>query len=318
MTNRVPTVPAAGAVLWRRESGQLKVALVHRPKYDDWSWAKGKLDAGEAWVTAAAREVLEETGFRPRLGIPLPGSKYSMQHGQLKEIRYWAAEVMSGSGDLENEIDQVDWLSPAQAQTRFSYVRDTHQLQAVLDADRAGHLATWPLLVVRHAEAVTRRRWHGADSDRPLDHDGRVRARSLVPVLAAFGVERVVTSPSSRCFATVQPYAAAAGLKLRTRNGLSEEGHEADAWKAAHHVGRLLEHAEPSALCTHRPVLPAVLAALRDHTDPQDHAYRLLDQAATDGMGKGDVLACQVSGTGSAARVVSAERICGTSGMYAT
>jgi len=302
------TVPAAGAVLWRRQDDQLQVALVHRPKYDDWSWAKGKLDPGETWAAAAAREVLEETGFRPRLGVPLPRSVYSMQRGQLKEIRYWAAEVMSGSGDLENEIDEVAWLTPAQAQTRFSYVRDALQLQAVVDADRAGTLRTWPLVIVRHADAVGRSKWTKPDPLRPLEPKGRKQARALVPVLAAYGVERVITSPSTRCFTTVQPYAAAAGIALKTKSGLSEETFEQRPEKATRNLERLLERGEPSALCTHRPVLPALLSRLREATDPGSPGHEVLTEAIDSGMAKGEALVCQLAGLGADARVMSVER----------
>ncbi|GGB43419.1 ADP-ribose pyrophosphatase [Flexivirga endophytica] len=305
---RSGTVAAAGAVLWRREGDQLQVALVHRPKYDDWSWAKGKLDPGETWIEAAAREVLEETGFRPRIGIPLPRSVYSMQQGKLKEIRYWAAEVMSGSGDLENEIDEVAWLTPAQAQTRLSYVRDAMQLQAVIDADRAGKLQTWPLAVVRHADSVPRKQWDGDDPLRPLDDTGRRQALALVPVLAAYGIERLITSPSARCFATVQPYAAAAGIRLRTKAGLSEEIFDKEPDRAVRNLKRLLKRGEPAALCTHRPVLPAVLERLRDTAEPDSEVHEILAVAAEDGMTKGEALVCQISGRGRAARVLSVER----------
>lgn len=307
-TLRTGTVPAAGAVLWRREDDQLQVAMVHRPKYDDWSWAKGKLDPGETWVEAAAREVLEETGFRPRLGIPLPRSVYSMKGGALKEIRYWAAEVMSGTGELENEIDEVAWLTPAQAQLRLSYVRDALQLQTLVDADRAGTLQTWPLAVVRHAESVPRKQWNEPDPQRPLDRDGREQARSLVPVLAAYGIERVITSPSTRCFTTVQPYAAAAGIRLRTKSGLSEEAFDQNPELAVHHLKSLLKRAEPAALCTHRPVLPTVLKRLRKTTERDSEVHEILAVAAEDGMAKGEALICQISGSGRSARVMSVER----------
>ncbi len=307
-TLRTGTVAAAGALLWRRADDQLQVAMVHRPKYDDWSWAKGKLDPGETWVEAAAREVLEETGFRPRLGIPLPRSVYSMQRGTLKEIRYWAAEVMSGNGELENEIDEVAWLTPAQAQLRLSYVRDALQLQAVVDADRAGRLQTWPLAVVRHADSVPRKQWDEPDPLRPLDNDGRAQARALVPVLAAYGIERVITSPSTRCFTTVQPYAAAAGIRLRSKAGLSEETFEQDPDRAGRHLKSLLKRGEPAALCTHRPLLPSVLKVLRKTTEPDSEVHEILAVAAEDGMAKGEALVCQIAGRGRAAQVVSVER----------
>src|SRR5450759_1197239 len=85
--------------------------MVHRPKYGDWAWSKGKLDPGEDWPAAAVREVFEETGFHVRLGRTLPTSEYTVpdQTGQptTKECRYWAAEVMGGDGTLVNEIDEV-------------------------------------------------------------------------------------------------------------------------------------------------------------------------------------------------------------------
>lgn len=307
-TLRTGTVAAAGALLWRRKGDKLQVALVHRPKYDDWSWAKGKLDPGETWAQAAAREVLEETGFRPRLGIPLPRSVYAMQRGTLKEIRYWAAEVIGGSGELENEIDEVAWLTPPQAQRRLTYVRDALQLQTLVDADRAGTLQTWPLVVVRHGDSVSRKHWDEPDALRPLDGDGRKQAAALVPLLAAYGIERVVTSPSTRCLTTVMPYAADVGIPVHTKAGLSEETFEQDPKRAIHNVKRLLKRAEPVALCTHRPVLPTVLDRLRRTTEPDSEVHEILAVAAEDGMAKGEALVCQISGSGSTARVMSVER----------
>ena len=90
------TVRAAGALLWRGRGKQLEVAMVHRPKYDDWSWPKGKLDPGESWAEAAVREVLEETGLHARLGIPLPLARYEVGTSRpyrRKVVQYWAAQV---------------------------------------------------------------------------------------------------------------------------------------------------------------------------------------------------------------------------------
>jgi 8-oxo-dGTP pyrophosphatase MutT (NUDIX family) len=102
-------VRAAGVLPWRRKKGRLQVALVHRPRYDDWSWAKGKLDPGEEWPVAAARETDEETGLRVALGVPLPDSRYMLlgRDGTPDEkvVRYWAARVVGGKGRLVNEID---------------------------------------------------------------------------------------------------------------------------------------------------------------------------------------------------------------------
>ena len=91
-------VEAAGALVWRERAGRLQVALVHRPRYRDWSWPKGKLDPGELPPVAAVREVEEETGMAVVLGLPLPGLEYRLADGRPKVVHYWAARV-AGRGD---------------------------------------------------------------------------------------------------------------------------------------------------------------------------------------------------------------------------
>ena len=153
-------IPAAGTVPWRRRRGQLEVALVHRPKYDDWAWPKGKLDPDEEWPVAAVRETHEETALEVRLGRPLPAAAYTVldRDGEptTKEVRYWAAEVTGGGGPLANEIDEVRWLDVVAASDRLDYARDRDQLRAVVRADKAGGLSTWPLAFIRHAKSLPR------------------------------------------------------------------------------------------------------------------------------------------------------------------
>ena len=129
-----------------------------------------------------------------------------------------------------------------------------------------------------------------------------------MPLLAAYGIERVVTSPSTRCFTTVQPYAAAAGIRLRTKDGLSEETFEQDPDRSTRHLKSLLKRGEPAALCTHRPLLPSVLKVLRKTTEPDSEVHEILAVAAEDGMAKGEALVCQIAGRGGSARVMSVER----------
>ena len=309
-------VPAAGTVPWRRRRGHLEVAMVHRPKYDDWSWAKGKLDPGEEYPVAATRETAEETGLDVHLGMPLPPASYTVLDRTgvpaTKQVRYWAAEVVGGEGRLVNEIDEVAWLDVLTAHDKLDYARDRDQLRAVVRADAAGRLTTWPLAVVRHAKARPRGSWTRPDPERPLDDRGEVQAQSIVPLLAAYGVTRLVSSSSLRCADTLRPYAAAAGLPLRLRDGLSEEGYAADPDRSAHHLRRIVERGAPAAMCSHGPVLPSLLERLHAmvdlSADDGPDAATALTEAGDDGMAKGEVLVCHLVDIGDAARIIAVER----------
>ena len=297
-------------------AGVLEVLLVHRPRYDDWSWPKGKLDPQEEWATAAARETVEETGLEVRLGRPLPEARYIVltKAGERadKVVRYWAASVTGGEGVLVNEIDATAWLDVAEAYARLDYAHDRDQLRALVRIHTEGLLDTWPVVVVRHARAVARSAWTGEDPARPLDDRGRERAAALVPLLTAYGITRVVSSPSARCLDTVLPYAVSAGIEPRTRTSLSEEGYAAEPGRAAEHVARLLRRAEPVALCSHGPVLGDVLDVLGSRLAlAGPDAVGMLEefvQAQDDRLLKGEALVCHVAGTGADARVVAVER----------
>jgi 8-oxo-(d)GTP phosphatase len=304
-----PATPAAGAVPWRRRKGVLQVAMVHRPRYDDWSWAKGKLDSGEDWPVAAVREVAEETGFAVHLGRPLPTSTYpigSLSGLATKEVRYWAAEVVGGSGKLLNEIDEVAWLAPDEAALRLDYARDQEQLRSLVQADEREELTTWPLAMVRHAKATPRGGWQAADPLRPLETRGRERATAIAPILAAYGVKRLISSPSIRCMDTLRPYAAQARITMRSKAGLSEEGFALDPSRAPFHVERMVQRGTPVAVCGHGPVLPAMLDVLAARSSGL--AVDQLHEAADLGLAKGEVLLAHLSGSGEQARVVAVER----------
>jgi len=257
-------VLAAGAVVLRRARRGREVLLVHRPKYDDWSFPKGKLDPHEHATAAAVREVEEETGVRVHLGPPLPVQEYPVPNGELrtKRVHYWVGRLAEGEdGDVSSysvndEIDRVRWVPVGKAVGRLDYERDRALLAEALRHRRR----TVPLVVLRHGKALPRKSWSGDDRARPLAEAGRAQAELLVPVLAALGVDRVVTSSSERCAATVVPYAEAAGVDLECDDVFSEE--DATPARVARAVRRLVRAAEPTVLCTHRPVLPHVIEAL--------------------------------------------------------
>jgi 8-oxo-dGTP diphosphatase len=255
-------VVSAGAVVLGPDR---TVLLVHRPKYDDWSFPKGKLDRGEHATTAAVREVEEETGVRIRLGVPLRDQRYPIRAGT-KLVHYWIGRAIDGgevSGYQPNaEIDEVAWFPVDKARRRLSYQFDVDTLDEAL----AHAQKTRTLVILRHSQARSRKAWRGDDRERPLLATGRQQAARLVPVLAAYDVRRLVSSTSTRCVQTLEPYAAAAGRRLRTDDRLSEEDATPPVVRQliTGLVDKLLERPASAGglvVCTHRPVLPWVLDA---------------------------------------------------------
>jgi 8-oxo-(d)GTP phosphatase len=235
------------------------VLLVHRPTYDDWSFPKGKLNRGEPSPAAAVREVEEETGLRVRLGVPLARQTYP-NGPRTKVVDYWVGRVLGDpdvSGYLVNsEIDEVVWADLDKARKLLTYRRDRDTLREAVGSGKA----TRALIVVRHGQARSRKRWKRDDRERPLLVPGSAQARHAVPVLGAYAVTRVVSSSSTRCLDTVRPYAEQSGCRMTATADLSEE--DATAASVRKIVDKLVRSREDSVVCTHRPVLPAVYEAL--------------------------------------------------------
>jgi len=126
-------VRAAGGVVRRTgPDGGWEVLLVHRPRYDDWTLPKGKRDPGEDDETCALREIEEECGLRCALGAELPTTSYTDHKGRPKVVRYWVAAVLSGAFAPNDEVDEVRWVSPADARDLLSYDRDLRVLAAAV------------------------------------------------------------------------------------------------------------------------------------------------------------------------------------------
>ena len=260
-----PDVRAAGVVAFRPGK---RVLLVHRPKYDDWSFPKGKLDPGEHATAAAVREVAEETGLHVRLCLPLPDQRYPLDsRPRTKRVHYWTGRVV-GDDDVSayrpnDEIDDVRWVPVEEARTLLTYQRDRATLDEAVPLRRRTHA----VVVLRHARARSRKAWRSDDTQRPLLRVGELDAERLVPLLAAYGVTEVVSSPSVRCVQTVGPFARLTGWTVREERSLTEEHHGAAAVRRV--VQELVDGRVDggggrtgSLLCTHRPVLPEVFAAL--------------------------------------------------------
>ena len=125
-------VLAAGGVVWRRNDERLEVVLVHRPRYDDWTFPKGKLDAGESDEDAARREVMEEASITADLGPELPSTTYLDKSGKHKRVRYWAMTAVDGGEPTgANEVDEARWVNLDEARGLLSYPRDVELIDAL-------------------------------------------------------------------------------------------------------------------------------------------------------------------------------------------
>jgi 8-oxo-dGTP diphosphatase len=264
---------AAGVLCWRQARDGLEVLLVHRPRYDDWSWPKGKARSGEPLPRTAVREAAEESGLLVRLGRPLGQVRYRLPGGRPKEVTYWAAVPAGADHDAGDptaggEVDGVAWLPVPEARALLTRATDAAPLDLLEKYEAAGELDTVPVLVVRHGTSRPRNSWSHADADRPLRQAGRRQARELVPLLTCWCPQRVVSSPWRRCIETVAPFAESASLRVVTKNSLSEVGAGQSPKRAMRQVQRLLDLHQPAVLCTHRPVLADVFTVLRGAAPP--------------------------------------------------
>jgi len=241
-------VRAAGGVLRRVGPKGIEVALVHRPRYDDWSLPKGKADVGESDEATAVREVEEETGFRARLGSELPSTHYTDSRGRPKVVRYWTMTLESGSFEPHGEVDEVRWLPVAEAEEELSYQRDVAVLQALSP----------PLLVIRHGSAGDSESWPGEDALRPLDVRGRRQAQALVDELAPFDVDRIISSPLARCVETVEPLARARDVELETSDVLAEGSGPERVWDLI-----LGLDGQAAVICGHGPELQPIFRKIK-------------------------------------------------------
>lgn len=235
--SRRPPVLAAGALVWRLKNDKLQVLVVHRPRYDDWSFPKGKAEPGESMVLTAIREVAEETGRQIVLGRYLGKARRRLVSGRKKRTLYWAAQVLPEAGPGEGlraavkpaskrEIDKVRWWKVEKAARKLTHADDKRLLARLVDWYESGQLQVRSLVLVRHAKAVSRATWgYGINSEltRPLVMGrGQAQARDVAALLSAYGVGELVSSPWKRCVDTLAPYAHGCGLDLRSDEAFTE------------------------------------------------------------------------------------------------
>ena len=266
---REPWTTAAGGVIWRHRASpssepgdtrRVELLLVHRPRYDDWTFPKGKPENGEDLAATAVREVAEETGLRVRLGHALPDTTYRTAEGR-KVVSYWCARTVGPEEPFvpNQEVDEIRWVRTGEARQLLTYEHGLELLDAFAELREVKAHRTRTLIVLRHARAESRDDWTGDDLERPLAGAGTDRAKTLAPLLDAYGVRRVVSSPALRCTQTVEPFADEIGTFLEIDDRLSEDTRFADVNRS---IGAILDHKKPVVLCTHRPALPWIFDAV--------------------------------------------------------
>lgn len=275
------TILAAGVLPWRENGRGLEVLIIHRPRYNDWSWPKGKLDDGETLPECATRETLEEIGLRVTLGLPLPSIHYTVGKGTSKEVWYWAAEATRLEPTPDGgEVDRTAWVTPDEARHLLSNDSDKEPLDALVSAYERSILRTAPFIVLRHAKAKPRSTWSRAEGERPLAATGRRQALSVAQLVAVWSPERLVSSPWRRCVETITPYVKKSRRNLKTITAFTEKSAKSKPKRTRKETRALLDKRRSTLLCTHRPVLPLVMAELEEAVTTRD-AHAILASLPT-------------------------------------
>lgn len=251
-------IRAAGAIIWRENTPfELEILVIHRPKYDDWSFPKGIVDDGEAAVAAAYREVKEETGIDAIFGQYLGSTSYKVEDNK-KKVKYWMAQAKSDQEVFvpNSEVDKIEWVDSKTARHFLTHDEDRDMLDDFLAKER--YVST--LVLLRHAKAVKRSEWTDYDLDRPLSADGIEQAQKLIAQLVPFGIAGIFSSDATRCFSTIEPFSLAADLRVTVTQDLNEEEFEKSAKTSVEYVRQLMKFEGNQLVAGHNPIIPHVLS----------------------------------------------------------
>lgn len=264
---------AAGAVLWRKsEKKKIEVLIIHRPKYDDWTFPKGKAEVGEPLIACAYREVLEETNIETAFGPYLGEVEYLTNDGN-KKVSFWSAKVVKEKDFKPNtEVDQLKWIEVTKVKELLTLDTDKKILEQFLQIEPD----TKPFILLRHAKAVTRDEWQGEDDDRPLDSYGQNQAKRLLAMYQVFNLEQIHSSDAVRCYDTVVTIAKGLNIKLEVTGKLSESTFKKDKEKAFDYAKDLIKLNESVLLCSHNPILPKMLNKLTKKSEVDADEGKLL------------------------------------------
>jgi len=257
------TIQAAGAVVWRNNKDKTEVAIIHRPKYNDWSFPKGKLEVGESLIACAHREVFEETNIQTEFGPFLGDIEYLTPDGK-KQVSFWAAKAITHKDFSPNsEVDQLKWVEVKEVKELLTLETDKKILAQFAKLD----FETKPFILLRHAKAITRDEWQGDDDDRPLDSLGQNQAKRLLSIYQVYNIEQIHTSDAVRCYDTVNPMVKGLGIKLEVTGKLSESTYKKDKEKAFDYAKDLIKEDARILICSHNPILPKMLNKLTKKSD---------------------------------------------------
>lgn len=251
------TVTAAGGVVWRLHDGAVQVALIHRPRYDDWSLPKGKLVDGETVLAAAVREVSEELGAQTAVSRRIGRVRYQLD-GARKQVTYWAMRHVGGRFSANDEADAMEWLGVGKARKRLSYDID----RRVLGDFAATPAADSVIVLVRHAKAGRRSEWRGDDDLRPLDAAGRAQAERLADFLRCFAPTRLYSADRTRCVQTLEPAAAALDLPITIEPAFADEAYSAAPGATQTSLLALAKPGKVSVVCSQGITIPALIERL--------------------------------------------------------
>jgi len=246
---------AAGGLVWRHTGDEIEVLLIHRPKYQDWGFPKGRLDPGESLLECALREVEEETGFVCDVGRKLPQVVYVKPSGKHKRVALWAMSAVDGTFAPNREVDRIKWVPLRKVAKRLTYEGDAKLVEA-LGKRWTDHPRR--VLLVRHAHAGDRHRWdHEDDAQRPLTAKGRKQAAGLGKVLRPFDITRAFSSPALRCIDTIADVVKARGHRVQIEERLWEDNPIPDATTFVASAKR-----GTTVVSTHGPIIAGVLRNL--------------------------------------------------------
>ena len=256
-------IQAAGAIVWRNNKDKTEIAIIHRPKYDDWSFPKGKVETGVTLRYGDHREVLEETNIQTEFGPFLGDIEYSTLEGK-KQVSFWAAKAITHKDFSPNsEVDQLKWVEVKKVKDLLTLETDKKILAQFVKLD----FDTKPFILLRHAKAVTRDEWQGDDDDRPLDSLGQNQANRLLAIYQVYNIEQIHTSDAIRCYDTVDPMVKGLGIRLEVTGKLSESTYKKDKEQAFDYAKDLIKEDARILLCSHNPILPKMFNKLTKKLD---------------------------------------------------